>query len=54
MGTGRVTALSPPKSLYKGKLAAAAAALAFARDTPRIALAPRSFLLGVPSRSIIA
>mmetsp|Transcript_82547 Transcript_82547/g.151119 ORF Transcript_82547/g.151119 Transcript_82547/m.151119 type:complete len:217 (-) Transcript_82547:2-652(-) len=41
------------KCLYSGTPLAAAAALAAAMETPRIALAPSLLLLGVPSSSII-
>ena len=52
MGTGRVRPLIPPRYRYSGSFKALAAALADARDTARMALAPRRSLLGVPSRSI--
>src|SRR5579875_1200720 len=50
-GTGRVVASSPPRYRNRGTPRSAAAARATARETPRIALAPRRLLLGVPSRS---
>ena len=53
MGTGSTLALAPPRYLYKGSIEAAAAALATAMETPRIAFAPSFFLLSVPSSSII-
>ena len=53
MGTGNVLAFSPPIYWYSEVLEAAAAALATAKDTPKIALAPSFDLLGVPSKSIM-
>jgi hypothetical protein len=46
MGTGRVAAVSPPRWSQRGFSSAAAAALAEARETPRIAFAPRRPLFG--------
>src|SRR5262249_16545244 len=54
IGTGRMRALVPPRYRYSGRPWAAAAALAAARLTPRIALAPSFPLLGVPSAWIKA
>ena len=53
IGTGSVLAETPPTYLYKGIPNSFAAALAAAKDTPRIALAPNFDLFGVPSKSII-
>ena len=53
MGTGRRCALGPPKYLNNGNSAESAAALATARDAPKIAFAPSRLLFGVPSRSIM-
>ncbi len=53
MGTGNRNAPGPPRYAYSGTRAAAAAALATAMETPRMALAPSLPLLGVPSSSII-
>ena len=52
MGTGSVWADTPPMYRYSGRPDAAAAALAVAKLTPKIALAPSLPLLGVPSSSI--
>ena len=51
IGTGSIFALAPPIYLYRGISSCSAAALATARDTPRIAFAPSLALLGVPSVS---
>ena len=53
IGTGRVLEVAPPTYRYIGKLQKSAAAFAQAKETPRIALAPKRDLLGVPSISII-
>ncbi|MNE83906.1 hypothetical protein D3C80_1807640 [compost metagenome] len=53
IGTGNVLAETPPTYLYKGNPNSLAAAFATARETPRIALAPKLDLFGVPSKSII-
>jgi len=50
IGTGSMVALTPPTYLYSGRSQESAAALQTARDTPRIALAPRLPLSSVPSR----
>mmetsp|Transcript_5336 Transcript_5336/g.14340 ORF Transcript_5336/g.14340 Transcript_5336/m.14340 type:complete len:429 (+) Transcript_5336:208-1494(+) len=55
-GTGKYSLGLPARSamcLYRGTSFSAAPALAVARETARIALAPSLALLGVPSRSII-
>ncbi|MNQ88047.1 hypothetical protein D3C85_1032960 [compost metagenome] len=58
IGTGMLNLPGEPysaaKCSYSGTPLTAAAALAVARDTARIALAPRMLLLSVPSRAIIA
>ena len=54
IGTGRVWPFAPPRYSYSGRFALAAAARATASDAPRMALAPRRPLLGVPSAAIIA
>ena len=53
IGTGKVLAETPPTYLYKGSPNSLAAALATAKETPKIALAPSSDLFGVASSSII-
>ena len=53
IGKGNSLAFTPPKYLYRGCPKASAAALATARETPKIAFAPSLPLLGVPSNSII-
>ena len=45
--------MGPPTYLYRDKLQKSAAAFAQASETPRIALAPKRDLFGVPSISII-
>ena len=52
IGTGRTLAPVPPRWRQSGSPASAAAARATASETPRIALAPRRDLFGVPSSSI--
>ena len=52
IGTGNVVASSPPRWRKSETPASAAAALALASETARIALAPRRPLFGVPSSSI--
>ncbi len=54
MGTGSTWALTPPRYWYRGRPSASAAALATASEVPRMALAPKRPLLGVPSASIIS
>ena len=54
IGTGRMCAFGPPTYWYSGTPAEAAAARATARETPRMAFAPRVPLFLVPSRSSIA
>ena len=54
IGTGKIVALGPPIYLNKLKFDSNAAAFASARDTPKIAFAPRFDLLSVPSNFIIA
>ena len=54
IGTGSVVAPSPPRWRKSETPASAAAAFALASETPRIALAPRRPLFGVPSSSISA
>ena len=49
IGTGRIRAPTPPSQRYSGTSCEPAAAWAQASETPRIALAPSSPLLGVPS-----
>ena len=49
IGTGRTLALGPPKYLYRGNPQESAAALATARDTANVALAPNTLLNSVPS-----
>ena len=44
--------LIPPKYLYKGIFKNFEASLALAKDTPKIAFAPKFFLFCVPSCSI--
>jgi hypothetical protein len=51
IGTGRTFAFGPPRYLKSGRPTAAAAALAFASETARIALAPSFDLVSVPSVS---
>ena len=46
IGTGSVTAASPPSQRYSGSPASAAAAFAAASEAPRIAFAPRRPLFG--------
>ncbi len=53
IGAGSRLAPTPPRYRYSGWSVYWAAALATASETPRIALAPSSFLLGVPSSSIM-
>ena len=53
IGTGKVLALTPPTYLNRDNPNSLAAALATARETPKMALAPNFDLLGVPSKSII-
>ncbi len=53
MGTGSVLP-SLPMCSYKGTISAPAPALATARDTAIMALAPSLLLFGVPSSSIMA
>ena len=53
-GTGSTRAEGPPRYLYRGRSALAAAALATAIETARIALAPRFALFVVASASFIA
>src|SRR5664280_1431704 len=53
-GTGRSLALTPPKYRYRGRPDISAPALAQARDTARIELAPSFPLFSVPSSSIMA
>ncbi len=53
-GTGSTRADTPPTYLYSGRFELWAAALATARLTPRMALAPRRLLFGEPSNSIMA
>ena len=52
-GTGRVRAPAPADGAIQRQLAEVAAACATASETPRIALAPRRDLLGVPSSAIM-
>src|SRR3954451_19516856 len=52
IGTGSTCAEGPPTYRNSGRPAESAAARATARLTPRMALAPRRDLSGVPSRSI--
>ena len=52
IGTGNVLAFTPPIYLYNSWLLSIAAALATAKETPSVALAPMFALLGVPSISI--
>ncbi len=54
IGTGSTRASSPPRWRHSGWPASAAAAFAAASEMPRIALAPRRPLFGVPSASSIA
>src|SRR3954463_9467536 len=54
IGTGRTRASAPPRWRQSGTPSCAAAACAAASETPRIALAPRRDLFGVPSSSIRA
>ena len=49
IGNGNLFLLLPPKYLYNGISLYAAAALALAIETAKIALAPNLFLLSVPS-----
>ena len=51
-GTGKVTAFTPPRYLYKLRLLACAAAFATAMETASVAFAPSFALLCVPSISI--
>src|SRR6266568_3161323 len=51
IGTGRTLAFGPPRYLNRGWPTAAAAALALASDTARMALAPSLDLVSVPSSS---
>ena len=51
IGTGSTLALGPPRYLNSGMPRASDAALAVARDTARMALAPSLDLVSVPSRS---
>jgi len=53
-GTGKTLALTPPKYLYNGISFSIAVALATAKETANIALAPRFDLFSVPSASIIS
>ena len=53
-GTGKRHVFTPPRYLYNGNPNDEAAAFAAARETPRMALAPRLALFGVPSSSIIS
>ena len=53
IGNGNVFADTPPTYLYNGIPNSLAAALATARETPSIALAPKLLLFFVPSISII-
>ena len=52
IGTGRTLAFTPPTYWYRGNPKKLAAALATAKETPRIAFAPNLPLLSVPSSSI--
>src|SRR3954452_3001111 len=52
IGTGSTWAASPPRYRQSGRPSSAAAACAAASETPRIALAPRRALFGVPSSSM--
>ena len=52
IGTGSTFAFTPPTYWYKGSPKKLAAALATAKETPKIALAPKLPLLFVPSNSI--
>ena len=52
IGTGRIHALLPPRYWNRLNPSSADAALAAARDTDRIALAPRWLLLAEPSMLI--
>ena len=54
MGVGKRCAFAPPTYLYSGSSAASAAALATAKEAPRMALAPNAPLFSVPSASIMA
>lgn len=54
IGTGRTSALTPPKNRYRGRPSAFAAARALARETAKIAFAPSRDLSGVPSRRSMA
>ena len=54
IGTGKRFASLPPIYLNSDSLADSADALATARETPKIAFAPRFDFVGVPSRSIIS
>jgi len=49
IGTGSTFALVPPMYRLEGSFRDCAAAFAAARDTPRMALAPRFAFVGVPS-----
>ena len=51
MGTGSTLALGPPRYLKRGWPSVAAAALALASETARMALAPSLALVSVPSSS---
>ena len=53
IGTGNCLAFTPPIYWNSGRPSSSAAALATARETPSIALAPSLPLFGVPSSSII-
>ena len=52
IGTGSRCAVGPPTYRNSGRPTDSAAARATASETPRIALAPKRDLSGVPSRSI--
>ena len=49
IGTGSVLAFTPPKYWYSGSPAHTAAAFATAKETDKIAFAPRTALFFVPS-----
>ena len=53
IGTGRVNAELPPIYSYSGIFLLFAAACEIAKETPKMALAPKIHLFSVPSISII-
>src|SRR5688572_28856682 len=54
IGTGSTLAFGPPRYLYRGTPSWAAAALATAMETARMALAPRTFFVELPSSASMA